>query len=51
MPRTAIIGAGGVEKVVELALDENEKAAFQKSVTSVQGLIEACKKISPALAG
>ena len=45
------IGAGGVEKVVELALDENEKAAFQKSVTSVQGLIEACKKISPALAG
>jgi malate dehydrogenase len=47
---SAIIGAGGVEKVVELALDENEKAMFEKSVTSVQGLIEACKKISPALA-
>jgi malate dehydrogenase len=47
---SAIIGAGGVEKVVELALDENEKAMFQKSVASVQGLIEACKKISPALA-
>jgi malate dehydrogenase len=47
---SAIIGAGGVEKVVELALDENERAMFQKSVASVQGLIEACKKISPALA-
>ena len=47
---SAIIGAGGVEKVVELELDENEKAMFQKSVASVQGLIEACKKISPALA-
>jgi malate dehydrogenase len=48
---SAIIGAGGVEKIVELALDENETAMFQKSVTSVQSLIEACKKISPALAG
>jgi malate dehydrogenase len=45
-----IIGAGGVEKVVELALDEGEKEMFSKSVASVQGLIEACKKISPALA-
>jgi len=47
---SAIIGAGGIEKVIELPLDENEKAMFQKSVASVQGLIEACKKISPALA-
>ncbi|AGK59567.1 malate dehydrogenase [Hyphomicrobium denitrificans 1NES1] len=47
---SAIIGAGGIEKVVELALDENEKAMFEKSVASVQSLIEACKKISPALA-
>ena len=47
---SAIIGAGGIEKVIELALDENEKAMFDKSVASVQGLIEACKKISPALA-
>jgi malate dehydrogenase len=47
---SAIIGAGGVEKIVELPLDENEKAMFSKSVASVQGLIEACKKINPALA-
>ncbi len=47
---SAIIGAGGIEKVIELALDDNEKAMFDKSVASVQGLIEACKKISPALA-
>jgi len=47
---SAIIGAGGIEKVVELALDENEKAMFDKSVASVQSLIDACKKISPALA-
>jgi malate dehydrogenase len=47
---SAVIGAGGVEKVVELPLDENEKAMFSKSVASVQSLIEACKKISPVLA-
>ena len=45
-----IIGSGGVEKIFELAMDESEKAMFAKSVASVQGLIEACKKISPALA-
>jgi malate dehydrogenase len=48
---SAIIGAGGVEKVIELPLDEAEKAMFSKSVSSVQGLIEACKKINPTLAG
>jgi malate dehydrogenase len=47
---SAVIGAGGVEKVVEFPLDENEKAMFSKSVASVQSLIEACKKISPVLA-
>jgi malate dehydrogenase len=46
----AIIGAGGVEKIIELALDEGEKAMFAKSVASVQGLIEACKTIQPSLA-
>lgn len=46
----AIIGAGGVEKVIELSLDEAEKAMFAKSVASVQGLIDACKKINPVLA-
>jgi malate dehydrogenase len=46
-----VIGASGVEKIVDLTLNEEEKAMFAKSVASVKGLIEACVKISPALAG
>ena len=45
-----VIGANGVERVVEVALDETEKAMFEKSVASVRSLIEACKGINPALA-
>jgi malate dehydrogenase len=45
-----VIGANGVERVVEIAFDENEKAMFAKSVAAVQGLMEACKAINPALA-
>ena len=45
-----VIGAGGVERVVEVALDDAEKAMFAKSVASVRGLIDACKAINPALA-
>ena len=46
----AVIGANGVERVVEITLDEAEKAMFEKSVASVRTLIEACKGINPALA-
>jgi malate dehydrogenase len=45
-----VIGAKGVEKIIEISLDEAEKAMFAKSVASVSGLIEACKTINPALA-
>jgi malate dehydrogenase len=45
-----VIGAKGVERIVEIALDEAEKAMFEKSVASVNGLIAACKAINPALA-
>ena len=45
-----VIGAGGVERVIEISLEGEEKANFDKSVGSVGGLIEACKKIQPALA-
>jgi malate dehydrogenase len=45
-----IIGAGGVERVVEIKLKGEEKAGFQKSVDAVKGLIEACKNIDPSLA-
>ena len=46
-----VIGAGGVERVVEIALNGEEKAMFEKSVASVKGLIDACKSINPALKG
>jgi malate dehydrogenase len=45
-----VIGANGVEKVVEVKLDPSEKQMFEKSVASVQSLVEACKTINPALA-
>ena len=45
-----VIGAGGVEKIVEIEFDAEEKTMFAKSVASVQTLIEACKKINPAFA-
>jgi malate dehydrogenase len=45
-----VIGAGGVERVIEITLDETEKAMFAKSVAAVQTLMEACKGINPALA-
>ncbi len=45
-----VIGAGGVEKVVEIGLDDTEKAMLEKSVASVQTLIDACKSVDPSLA-
>jgi malate dehydrogenase len=45
-----VIGAEGVERIVEITLDDAEKAMFAKSVASVSGLIDACKAINPALA-
>ncbi|KAA5602452.1 malate dehydrogenase [Blastochloris sulfoviridis] len=44
-----VIGAKGVERVVEIHLDRDERVMFDKSVASVQGLIEACIKIAPDL--
>ncbi len=45
-----VIGAGGAEKVVEIALNSAEQKAFDKSVAAVEGLIQACQKIAPKLA-
>ena len=45
-----IIGAGGVERVVEVKLDAAEKAMLDKSIDAVKGLVEACKGIDPSLA-
>ena len=40
-----VIGAGGVERVVEIALTPDEKAAFDTSCASVRELIEASRKL------
>ncbi len=44
-----IIGAGGVEKVVEINLSKDEKINFKNSIKSVQELLEAAKKIDKDL--
>jgi len=46
----AVIGEGGVERIVEISLNGEERAAFKKSVAAVEGLMDAAKKISPDLA-
>jgi malate dehydrogenase len=45
----AVIGASGVERIVELELDGTERAVFNKSVDAVRGLIDACRKLEPKL--
>ncbi len=43
-----VIGAKGIERIVEIALNAEEKAAFDKSVAAVRGLVDATKKIQAA---
>ena len=45
-----IIGANGIEKVIEIELNKDEQAMLQKSVDAVKGLVEACKGIDESLA-
>jgi malate dehydrogenase len=40
-----VIGAGGVEKIVEIKLEGPEQTAFNKSCDAVKELIEASKKL------
>jgi malate dehydrogenase len=35
-----VLGAGGVEKIIELKLDADEQAAFDKSVAAVKSLVK-----------
>ncbi|MBD0413966.1 malate dehydrogenase [Oryzicola mucosus] len=44
-----VIGADGVERIVEIDLDKDEKAMFDKSLAAVKGLCEACVGIAPNL--
>jgi malate dehydrogenase len=45
-----VIGEGGVERIVEIQLDDSAKANFQVSVDAVKELLEACKQIDGSLA-
>ncbi|HEU0099896.1 MAG TPA: malate dehydrogenase [Allosphingosinicella sp.] len=45
-----VIGAGGVERIVEIELVESAKANFQVSVDAVKELLEACRAIDGSLA-
>ena len=45
-----ILGAGGIEKIVEIELNDEAKANFKVSVDAVKELLEACKAIDPSLA-
>jgi malate dehydrogenase len=44
-----VIGSNGIEKVVELDLDEDEKKSFDASIETVNELFDAAKKIDPFL--
>jgi malate dehydrogenase len=40
-----VIGAGGIERIVEIEMNAGEKAAFEKSCAAVRELVEAAKKL------
>jgi malate dehydrogenase len=45
-----VIGETGVERIVEVNLNADEKTGFQKSVDAVHGLMAAAKTLDPSLA-
>ena len=40
-----VIGAGGVERIVEIELNKTERAAFDQSVGAVRGLVEVAQRM------
>jgi malate dehydrogenase len=45
-----VLGAGGVERIIEIELNPEAKANFQASVDAVKDLLVACKGIDNSLA-
>ena len=45
-----VIGAGGVERILEIKLESDEKSQLKSSIGAVQGLMDAAKNIAPDLA-
>ena len=46
----AVIGAGGVEEVIEIELSPEEKANLKVSTDAVEELLVACKGLDSSLA-
>jgi malate dehydrogenase len=44
-----VIGAGGVERVIDIKMNKTEQAMFDSSVAAVKGLVDACKGIDGSL--
>src|SRR3954464_154797 len=44
-----VLGAGGVERIVEIELDDSARDNFNVSVDAVKELLEACKQIDGSL--
>jgi len=44
-----VIGAGGIERVIDIKMTRDEQAMFDKSVDAVKGLVTACKAIDASL--
>jgi malate dehydrogenase len=44
-----VLGAKGVERIVDIELNGAEKAMLDKSVAAVRGLVDDCIKIAPSL--
>jgi len=44
-----VIGANGIEKIVEIKLNKDEQEMFDKSTGAVEGLVSACKGIDSSL--
>ena len=45
----AVIGSNGIEKIIELDLDDEEKKNFNISIAAVNELLDAAKNIDPSL--
>src|SRR4051812_2034209 len=46
-----VIGAGGIERIVEINLNAEEKAAFDQSCAAVRTLVDIAKKMRASAAG
>src|SRR5215813_8047728 len=44
-----VLGAKGVERIVEIELNSAERAMFEKSSDAVRSLVDACQRIAPNL--